>query len=322
MRIFVAGATGAIGRPLVPALVAAGHSVVGLTRTPAKAEAINRMGAEPVVADGLDAAAIRAAVASTKPDVVIHEMTDLAGVTDLRHFDRTFANSNRLRTLGTDLLLAAAREAGVQRFIAQSFCGWAFARTGGSVKAETDELDPDPPQELRRTLEAIRYLERTVTASSSPEGVVLRYGAFYGPGTGVFDRTMLDQIRHRRVPLIGDGAGWWSFLHVEDAASATVMAVERGKPGNIYNIVDDEPVQVREWLPALAEMLGAKPPFHVPAWIARLLAGEHMVAMMTQVRAGSNAKAKQDLDWEPARPSWREGFAEIAKQSVELRTAA
>ncbi len=280
------------------------------------------MGAEPVVADGLDAAAIRAAVASTKPDVVIHEMTDLAGVTDLRHFDRTFANSNRLRTLGTDLLLAAAREAGVQRFIAQSFCGWAFARTGGSVKAETDELDPDPPQELRRTLEAIRYLERTVTASSSPEGVVLRYGAFYGPGTGVFDRTMLDQIRHRRVPLIGDGAGWWSFLHVEDAASATVMAVERGKPGNIYNIVDDEPVQVREWLPALAEMLGAKPPFHVPAWIARLLAGEHMVAMMTQVRAGSNAKAKQDLDWEPARPSWREGFAEIAKQSVELRTAA
>jgi len=322
MRIFVAGATGAIGRPLVPALVAAGHSVVGLTRTPAKAEAINRMGAEPVVADGLDAAAIRAAVASTKPDVVIHEMTDLAGVTDLRHFDRTFANSNRLRTLGTDLLLAAAREAGVQRFIAQSFCGWAFARTGGSVKAETDELDPDPPQELRRTLEAIRYLERTVTASSSPEGVVLRYGAFYGPGTGVFDRSMLDQIRHRRVPLIGDGAGWWSFLHVEDAASATVMAVERGKPGNIYNIVDDEPVQVREWLPALAEMLGAKPPFHVPAWIARLLAGEHMVAMMTQVRAGSNAKAKQDLDWEPARPSWREGFAEIAKQSVELRTAA
>jgi len=322
MRIFVAGATGAVGRPLVPALVAAGHSVVGLTRTPAKAEAINRMGAEPVVADGLDAAAIRAAVASTKPDVVIHEMTDLAGVTDLRHFDRAFANSNRLRTLGTDLLLTAAREAGVQRFIAQSFCGWAFARTGGSVKAETDELDPDPPQELRRTLEAIRYLERAVTASSSPEGIVLRYGAFYGPGTGVFDRSMLDQIRHRRVPLIGDGAGWWSFLHVEDAASATVMAVERGKPGNIYNIVDDEPVQVREWLPALAEMLGAKPPFHVPAWIARLLAGEHMVAMMTQVRAGSNAKAKQDLDWEPARPSWRQGFAEIAKQSVELRTAA
>jgi nucleoside-diphosphate-sugar epimerase len=322
MRIFVAGATGAVGRQLVPALVAAGPSVVGLTRTPAKAEGINRMGAEPVVANGLDAAAIRAAVTSTKPDVVIHEMTDLAGVTDLRHFDRAFANSNRLRTRGTDLLLTAAREAGVQRFIAQSFCGWAFARTGSSIKAETDELDPDPPQELRRTLEAIRYLERTVTASSSPEGVVLRYGAFYGPGTGVFDRSMLEQIRHRRVPLIGDAAGWWSFLHVEDAASATVMAVERGKPGNIYNIVDDEPVQVREWLPALAEMLGAKPPFHVPAWIARLLAGEHMVAMMTQVRAGSNAKAKQDLDWRPARPSWREGFVEIAKQSVELRTAA
>jgi nucleoside-diphosphate-sugar epimerase len=322
MRIFVAGATGAVGRPLVPALISAGHSVVGLTRTAAKAETIMRMGAEPVVADGLDAEAVRDAVTSTKPDVIIDETTDLGAVTDFRHFDRAFANTNQLRTRGTDLLLAAAREAGVERFIAQSFCGWAFARAGGPVKTEADELDPDPPEELRRTLEAIRYLERTVTGSSKPEGVVLRYGSFYGPDTGMLSRSMVAQLRHRRVPLIGDGAGWWSFVHVDDAASATVKAIERGKAGNIYNIVDDEPAQVREWLPALAEMLGAKPPFHVPAWIARLMAGEHMVSMMTQVRAGSNAKAKRDLDWKPAHPSWREGFADIVGQSFAHRSAA
>jgi nucleoside-diphosphate-sugar epimerase len=322
MRIFVAGATGAVGRELVPALVTAGHSVVGLTRSPAKTETIRRMGAEPAVADGLDADAIRAAVAAAEPEIIIHEMADLAGATDLRHFDRAFANSNALRTRGTDILLAAAREAGVKRFLAQSYCGWAFARSGGAVKAETDELDPDPPQELHRTLEAIRYLERTVTGSSSPEGIVLRYGAFYGPGTGMFSSAMLEQLRYRRVPLIGDGGGWWSFIHVEDAASATVKAIERGKPGNIYNIVDDEPAQVGEWLPALAEMLGAKPPFHVPAWIARLLAGEHMVVMMTQVRAGSNAKARRELDWRPGHPSWREGFADIARQSSAQRSAA
>jgi nucleoside-diphosphate-sugar epimerase len=322
MRIFVAGATGAIGRPLVAALVTAGHTVIGLTRTAAKAESIRQMGAEPVVADGLDAVAIRAAIDSTRPDVIIHQMTDLTGATDLRHFDRAFASSNRLRTEGTDHLLAAARANGVKRFIAQSFCGWAFARSGSPVKTETDELDPDPPGELRRTLDAIRYLEGTVASSSRPEGIVLRYGAFYGPDTGVLDRTMVDQIRHRRVPLIGDGGGWWSFVHVDDAAAATVRAVERGKPGNIYNIVDDEPAEVRDWLPALAQMLGAKPPFHLPAWIARLVAGEHMVAMMTQVRAGSNAKAKQDLDWQPVHPSWREGFATIARHVLAQKSAA
>jgi nucleoside-diphosphate-sugar epimerase len=322
MRVFVAGATGAVGRPLVPALIAAGHSVVGLTRTAAKADAIRRMGAEPVVADGLDAALIRAVVDATRPDVVIHQMTDLSGATDLRHFDRAFANSNRLRTEGTDHLLAAARAAGVRRFIAQSFCGWAFARTGSPVKTETDELDPDPPAELRRTLDAIRYLEQTVAGSQDPEGIVLRYGTFYGPDTGVLDHAMIEQIRHRRVPLIGDGGGWWSFVHVDDAAAATVQAVERGKAGNIYNIVDDEPAEVREWLPALAQMLGAKPPHRLPAWIARLIAGEHMVAMMTQVKAGSNAKAKRDLDWQPVHPSWREGFAVIARQALAQKSAA
>lgn len=313
MRIFVAGATGAVGRPLVSALIAAGHSVAGLTRTAAKTETLKRLGAEPVIADGLDETAIRAAVGSARPEVVIHEMTDLTGTTDLRHFDRTFASSNRLRTRGTDILLRAAREAGARRFIAQSFCGWPYARVGGAVKTEADELDPDPPVQLRPTLEAIRYLERRVTDSASPEGIVLRYGAFYGPGTGILDPAMVKQIRLRRVPLIGDGAGWWSFVHVNDAAEATVRAIDHGKPGNVYNIVDDEPAEVRTWLPALAAMLGARSPFHLPAWIARLMVGEHLVSMVTRIRAGSNANAKAELDWRPAHPSWRQGFADIAR---------
>jgi nucleoside-diphosphate-sugar epimerase len=322
MRIFVAGATGAVGRPLVSALIAAGHSVVGLTRTAAKAEIIERMGAKPVIADGLDAAAIRAAIDSSKPDAIIHEMTDLSGASDLRHFDRSFASSNQLRTKGIDILLTAAKESGVRRLIAQSFCGWPYARTGEPIKTERDALDPDPPAEFRATLKAIQYLEQAVAGSLKPEGIVLRYGAFYGPGTGMLDRVMIEQMRNRRVPLIGDGAGWWSFVHVDDAAAATVEVLERGKPGNIYNIVDDDPAQVREWLPALAAMLGAREPLHLPAWIARLVAGEHLVAMMTQARAGSNAKAKTELGWTPAHPSWRPGFSDIARQSIEQRPAA
>lgn len=322
MRIFVAGATGAVGRHLVPALLSAGHSVAGLTRSSAKAEMIRRTGAQAFVADGLDAEAVGSAFASFQPEVVIHEMTGLQGQMDFSHFDRSFAATNRLRTEGTDLLLAAARKAGTKRFIAQSYCGWTFARNGDPVKSESDALDPDPPAEFRRTLQAIQYLERTVTHSTEPEGVVLRYGAFYGPGTGVFEAGMIDQIRRRRMPLIGDGGGWWSFLHVEDAASATVAAVDRAAGGNVYQIVDDEPAQVREWLPALAAMLGARPPRHVPAWLGRLLAGEHLVAMMTEVRAGSNAKAKQVLGWQPAHPSWRTGFAGVARQILEHQSAA
>ena len=321
MRIFVAGATGAVGRELVPALVAAGHSVTGMTRTAAKADAVKRLGAEPVVADGLDAPAVHAAVISAKPDVVIDEMTDLAAVTDLRHFDRAFTTTNQLRTRGTDFLLVAARDSGAKRFIAQSFCGWTYGSGGGPVKTEDDALDTDPPQELRRTLEAIQHLEQAVTASRTPEGIVLRYGSFYGPDTGMLSPAMINQLRHRRVPLLGDGGGWWSFVHVEDAASATVAAIAHGRPGSIYNIVDDEPAQVREWLPVLADILGAKPPFHVPAWLGRLLAGEHVVSMMTEVRAGSNAKAKQELGWRPAYTSWREGFAMVARQAAEKAAA-
>jgi nucleoside-diphosphate-sugar epimerase len=322
MRIFVAGATGAVGRALVPALVSAGHSVTGMTRSPEKAAAIGRGGAEPVVADALNARAVRAALISARPDVVIDEMTDLATATDLRHFDRAFAATNQLRTDGTDHLLAAAREAGVKRFIAQGFCGWTLCHEGGAVITEADEPDPNPPRELRRTWDALRYLEQIVTTSIQPEGIVLRYGSLYGSDTGMLSRAMIDEIRHRRVPLIGNGAGWWSFVHVEDAASAAVAAIERGKPGQVYNIVDDEPAQVSEWLPALAGILGGKPPLHIPAWVGRLLAGEHMVSMMTQVRAGSNAKAKQELGWRPAYPSWRQGFAEAARQPVERRIAA
>jgi 2-alkyl-3-oxoalkanoate reductase len=322
MRIFVAGATGAVGRRLLPILLSAGHSVTGLTRSPQKAELIRARGAEAVVADGLDATSIHAAVAAAKPDVIVHEMTDLKNASDLRNFDRSFASSNRLRTQGTDHLLAAARAVGVSRFVAQSFCGWPYARDGNPVKSEMDPLDPEPPQEMRPTLDAIRYLESTVTGSSAPEGIVLRYGAFYGPGTGLFDGPFLEQLRRRRVPLIANGDGWWSLLHVEDAAEATALAIERGTAGGIYNIVDDEPAPVRDWLPALAEMLGAKPPFRIPAWIARMVAGEHVVTMMTQVRAGSNAKAKRELGWQPAHPSWRAGFAEVLQQQQPHRDAA
>ncbi|CAM5372480.1 Aurachin B dehydrogenase [Afipia felis] len=322
MKVFVAGASGAVGRPLVSTLVNAGHSVVGFTRHASKAELVRRLGAEPLIGDGLDANTVRAALASSRPDAVIHEMTDLSGTTDLRHFSKVFAKSNQLRTKGTDILLAAARESGVKRIVAQSFCGWPFARTGGAIKTESDALDPEPPAELRTTLSAIEYLEEAVTKSTQPDGIVLRYGTFYGAGTGMLENFMLEQIRNRRFPLIGDGAGWWSFIHVDDAATASLKALEHGKPGNIYNITDDEPAQVRDWLPALADMLGAKPPHHLPAWIARLIAGNHLVIMMTQARAGSNAKAKRKLDWQPAHPSWRLGFAEAIHQASGHQQAA
>jgi 2-alkyl-3-oxoalkanoate reductase len=310
MRVFVAGATGAVGRRVVPLLIAAGHSVVGLTRTPDKADAIRAAGAEAAVADALNRAATVAAVASAKPDVIVHEMTSLSAANDLRRFSRTFAATNRLRTEGLNNLLAAAKQAGTPRIVVQSFCGWPYAREGGPVKSEDDPLDPTPPRELRQAFEAISFLERVATTSSGIDGIVLRYGAFYGPGTGLFDGPMIDQLRKRRVPLIGDANGWWSFLHVDDAAAATAIAVERGAPG-IYNIADDEPAPVREWLPTLASMLGARPPWRIPKWLARIAAGEHIVAMMTEARAGSNAKAKRDLGWRPKHASWRQGFAEV-----------
>jgi nucleoside-diphosphate-sugar epimerase len=322
MRVFIAGATGAVGRELVPALISAGHVVAGLTRSPAKAEAIKRAGALPVVADVFDDASIRQAFISFRPEIVVHELTGLRGASDLVYFDRTFAATNRLRREGTDLLLTAAREAGVRRLIAQSFCGWPYERSGDAIKSESEALDPEPPAEQRPSLEAIEYLERAVTGSRIPEGIVLRYGVLYGVDTGMLDPAAIELIRRRRFPLIGDGNGWWSFLHVADAASAAVAAIDRGAAGEIYNVADDEPAQVKQWLPALAGILGAKPPLHVPAWLGRLLAGEHMVSMMTQIRAGSNDKAKRELGWRPAHPSWRAGFAQIVAHHLAGRSAA
>ncbi|HKE40738.1 MAG TPA: NAD(P)-dependent oxidoreductase [Casimicrobiaceae bacterium] len=314
MRIFIAGATGAIGRSLVPRLIANGHSVTGLTRTPAKAVLLQKLGATPVVANALDQKAIQAAVDAARPDVIVHELTDLAGTLDLRKFERAFASSNRLRTIGTDHLLAAARACGVNRIVAQSYCGWPYARTGGYVKSEDDPLDPNPPQEQRRTLDAICYLEDTVTKATTPIGVVLRYGGFYGSDTGLFEAAVIEQFRKRRMPVIGGGTAWWSFVHVDDAAEATVLAVEQGV--GVYNIVDDDPAPVHAWLPATAAMLGAQPPLHVPAWLARLFVGEPLVVMMTESRAGSNAKAKRELGWRPRRPSWWQGFAEVTQQTA------
>jgi nucleoside-diphosphate-sugar epimerase len=311
MHVFLAGASGAVGRSLIPLLTSNGHTVTGTTRTAGKADALRALGAEPVVLDGLDRAAVLQAVEAARPDAIVHQMTALAGLTDLRHVERSFAQTNRLRTEGIDHLLAAAQASGVERVIAQSYTGWPYARVGGPVKTEDDPLDPDPPQQLRTTLAAIRHLEETTTRAG---GVALRYGGFYGPGTGAAPGgEQWEAVRARKFPLVGDGGGVWSFCHVEDAAAATLAALERWTPGQLYNVCDDEPAPVREWLPALARAAGAKPPRHVPRWLARLLAGEHTVAMMCEIRGASNAKAKQQLGWSPRWPTWREGFAALAR---------
>jgi len=309
MKVFVAGATGALGKQLVPKLVANGHEVTGMTSKPEKQDLVRTLGAKPVVADALDPDAVAQAVAQAEPEVIVHELTALAGAIDLRNFEKTFALTNRLRTEGTDHLLAAGRAVGVERFVAQSYAGWPFARTGGPVKSEDDPLDSAPPAAVRETLEAILYLERTVTGATWTEGIALRYGGFYGPGTslGLPDGEQLVMIRKRKLPIVGNGEGVWSLIHIEDAATATVAAIEHGKPG-VYNIVDDEPAPAREWLPYLAEAIGAPPPLRVPKWLARPLAGEAVVVMMTDVRGASNAKAKRELGWTPLYASWREGF--------------
>jgi len=308
MRIFLAGATGAIGGRLVPLLLEAGHEVTGTTRSPAKADMLRAAGAEPVIADGLDRDAIVAAIAAARPDAIVHQLTALGDLTSLRNLDGAFALTNRLRTEGTDNLLAGAREAGTRRFVAQSFTGWPYARTGGPVKTEDDPLDPYPVPSMSKTLAAIRRLEQTVTQAG---GIALRYGGFYGPGTGLTPGgDQVELIRKRRFPIVGDGGGVWSFIHIDDAAAATLAALERGTPGAIYNVVDDDPAPVREWLPALAAAAGAKPPRRLPRWLARVVAGESVATMMTEIRGASNAKAKRELGWELRYPTWRRGFAE------------
>jgi nucleoside-diphosphate-sugar epimerase len=317
MKVFVAGATGVLGRALIPQLVARGHEVVGMTRSTSKQDLLRSLGARPVVADALDPDAVARAVASAEPEVIVHQLTALSGpmsVRDARHPERFRGAimTNRLRMEGTDHLLAAGRAVGARRFVAQSFGAFRWARAGGPVQTEADALDPNPPAPLRPVVEGLLHLERAVTTIEWGEGLALRYGGFYGPGTGISlaaDAVMAAPIRKRRFPIVGGGGGVFSHVHVEDAAAATAIAVERGRPG-IYNVVDDEPAPVREWLPVLASALGAKPPRHIPRWLGRLAAGEVATIMLTDGRGASNEKAKRELGWTPRYASWRQGFAQ------------
>jgi nucleoside-diphosphate-sugar epimerase len=313
MKVFVAGATGAIGRRLIPILVANGHEVVASTREKSKLDLLRTLGATPVVADGLDRDSLVSAVVAAEPEVVVHQMTALGGVTAFRNWDEAFAVTNRLRTEGTDHLVEGARAAGARRVVAQSFGNWNYERRGGPVKTETDPLDPDPPATMRQTLEAIRHLETVVTRNAAFEGIALRYANLYGPHTSfAADGEIVTQVRKRRLPIVGSGGGVWSFVHVDDAAAATLAAIEHGDPG-VYNVADDEPASALTWLPVLAEAVGAKPPRRVPAWLGRIAAGEAAVSMFTEIRGADNDKAKRELWWAPRLRSWRDGFqAELA----------
>ena len=312
MRILVAGASGVLGRQLVPMLVERGHEVAGTTRGD-RGAVIEAMGARALYMDGLDPDSVAAAVSSAEPEVVVHQLTSLSGDLDLRKFDRTFALTNRLRTEGTDHLLSAARAVGARRFVVQSFAGWPYGRTGSWIKTEDDPLDNDPIEAARSGLAALRHLESAVAgAGPEIEGLVLRYGGFYGPGTSLGTKpegVQTTMVRKRQFPIAGTGAGIWSLIHITDAATATVAAIEGGAPGP-YNITDDEPAPIGEILPVLADAIGAKPPRHVPAWVGRLFAGELAVMMMQEARGASNAKAKRELGWQPHFSSWRQGFRE------------
>jgi 2-alkyl-3-oxoalkanoate reductase len=304
MRVFVTGATGALGRHLVPGLVAAGHEVTATTRTPGKVAQLREAGAVPVVVDGLDREAVIAAVRAAAPEVIVHQMTALAGMRSLRNPDKAFAATNELRTRGTDNLLAATERAGTRRVIAQGYAGAGpDKRSGSRLKTEEDPPDWRPIRSAVQGPAAITYVEKTVPLEAR-EGIVLRYGGFYGPGAS---DVLVAMVRKRQVPVIGGGTGVWSFIEITDAAAATVAAVDHGAPG-IYNIVDDDPAPVAEWLPYLAKVAGAKPPLRMPAWLGRLLAGEFVVAQMTTSRGSSNQKARKELGWEPRYASWREGF--------------
>ncbi|GAA4289182.1 NAD-dependent epimerase/dehydratase family protein [Actinomadura luteofluorescens] len=307
MRVLVAGATGAIGRELLPRLIESGHEVFAMVRGESGMSEATRMGAEPVVADALDRAQVEAAVRQAAPEVIVHQLTAIGHV-DTRHFERTFAATDRLRTEGTDNLLAAARAVGVRRFVVQSNGAFTYDRTGGPVKSEDDPLDRSPIAQMTSMIAAIGHLEKAVLDAGWTEGIVLRYGAFYGPGTSMAPGSeQFEMIRKRRFPIVGDGGGVWSFVHIADAAEATLAAVENGGRG-VYNIVDDDPAPVSQWLPELAAMLGARKPMRVPRFVGRLAAGEAGVVLMTELRGASNAKAKRELGWHPAHPSWRQGL--------------
>lgn len=307
MRVLVAGATGAMGTELVPRLVDAGHEVFAMVRSESSKARASQLGAVPVVADALDRAQVEAAVRQAAPEVIVNQLTAIGHI-DTRHFARSFAATDRLRTEGTDNLLAAARATGVRRFVAQSNGAVTYTRTGGPVKTEQDPLDRSPVAEMASMIAAVEHLEKAVLGATWVEGIVLRYGAFYGPGTSMAPGSQqLEMIRRRKFPIVGDGGGVWSFVHVADAAEATVAAVEKGGRG-VYNIVDDDPAPVAEWLPELAAMLGAKKPLRVPRFVGRLAAGEAGVVLMTELRGASNAKAKRELGWHPKHPTWRRGL--------------
>jgi nucleoside-diphosphate-sugar epimerase len=310
MKVLVTGGTGAIGKFLLPLLLDNKHEVVALTRSVTKAVELEDCGVSAIIVDPLDKPRLTAAVRRAEPDVIIHQLTALSGVGNLRKFDKEFALTNRFRTEVTDTLLAAARTIGTRRFIAQSYCGWPYAKKGGPVKTEEDPLDPKPPESFTKTLAAIRYLEDKVSSTTFLEALALRYGMFYGPGTGIGKGgPILKMVRKRRFPIVGGGGGVWSFIHILDAARATVAAISRGAPG-IYNIVDDEPAKVATWLPALAKAVEAKPPYRIPHWLGELTIGKGGVSIMTQIRGCSNAKAKRELKWTPIYPSWRIGFVD------------
>ena len=300
MRVFVAGASGILGRRLVPQLIDAGHEVVGTHNSPANAELLRALGAKPVLLDLLDEGAVREAVLDTEPEAIVHEATALANAKFGRSLDKAFASTNALRTRGTDALLAAAWEAGVRRVVAQSFAPYRYVREGGPVKTEDDPLDPTPPPNTEETFAAMAYLDDAVTGFG---GIALRYGGFYGAA----DDGWGDLVRQRKFPIVGEGSGMFSWIHLDDAAAATVLALEHAGPA-IFNIVDDEPAPASEWLPVLAQVLGAKPPRRFPAWAARLAAGEAAVVLGTEIRGASNAKAKRELGWTLRYPSWRQGF--------------
>jgi 2-alkyl-3-oxoalkanoate reductase len=300
MQVFVVGASGAIGSRLVPQLIEAGHEVTGTYSSAGSAAKVQALGARPVRLDVLDAEAVRAAVLAAEPEAIVHQATALANVRFARSLDKSFAVTNRIRTEGTDALIAAARQAGVRRFVAQSFASYRYSREGAMIKTEDGPLDPEPPAVARQTSAAMTHLDQAVTAAG---GIALRYGGFYGAANDGF----VVPVRKRQFPVIGDGGGYSSFIHLDDAAAATVLALEHDGPA-IYNITDDEPAPMREWLPALAAAAGARPPRHAPTWIATVIAGGGMVMMSAQSRGASNAKAKHELGWKLRYPSWREGF--------------
>jgi nucleoside-diphosphate-sugar epimerase len=311
MKIFVLGSTGVIGKNLIPLLVDRKNEVSALVRSSGKVKVVEDMGAKAVIADVFNKEALARVIKKAEPEVIIHQLTALATFTgNFKKFDKEFELTNRFRTEVADTLLNLAKDIGTKRVIVQSFCGWPFARVGGPLKTEEDPLDTKPPSSFTRSLEAIKHLEKAVKESEKVEALALRYGFFYGPGTSIAkDSSMVELIRRNRLPVVGNGAGIWSFLHIRDAARATVAALTNGSPG-IYNVVDDEPARVSEWLPFLAKVLGVKPPSKVPVWLAKILIGEGGVSMMTKIRGASNAKAKNELKWEPIYPSWRQGFAE------------